>query len=248
MKKFFVIVVLLLIIVFSFGFAWLKSQAQGAENNYFNSRLREKFARIPLWRTVLGLHYDGDAKADYLGHRYRKILIEVDVMDKTEVNLAALDLLVEKIAASTGKPTTYLVSDQSIPYKETLNSQQIGDLVTRYRNHQSQGDTAAVYLLYGSRDEHSPSLLGSTYREDGIILFEDSLQQFTAENPKILADYEESTALHEFGHQLGLPHNNVPFCLMNERADEILAITERPGDAIVDFCKFEKDLIQSCAR
>ena len=62
---------------------------------------------------------------------------------------------------------------------------------------------------------------------------------FTRENPDILPYYEESTALHEFGHQLGLPHNAEPNCLMNEHADEARALREKTSDVITDFCAFE---------
>lgn len=244
MKKFLVIVALLLIIVFSFGFAWLKIQARGPETNDFNQRWRARFARSAWLRNSLGLHWDGDARTDYLGSGYKKILVEADIMDTEGVYLGALDTLTQKIQEATGKPTTYLISDRHIPYQREVSDGDIKKITKQNRTHKNTSDTATLYLLYLSRDAETASLLGKTFEEYGLVLFGDSLADFTQNSSDTEARYQESTALHEFGHQLGLPHDAEPGCLMQEKAETNDQVQVRPEEVITDFCDLEKSLIK----
>ena len=155
MKKLITILLLLLIIAVSFLFILAKIQAQGSEQNYFNSKWRAQAAAVPFFRQIFGLHWDGDARADYLGDKYEKIFVEVDLADGQTVELAALDLLKEKMSAATGKPVSYLISDRTAPR----------------RNYRNESDTAAVYLRILDRDPESPDTLGKTFEEYGIILY-----------------------------------------------------------------------------
>src|SRR3989344_9068101 len=98
---------LLLVILFTFGFVVLKSQANGPDDNYFNRELRSRFAVYPILRSILNLRFDGDARADYLGADYKKIVIEVDLMEDIGVHYEALDLLRSRIENITGKETMY---------------------------------------------------------------------------------------------------------------------------------------------
>lgn len=243
MKKILVII-LSLIIIISFSFIFLKTQADGPENNFFNRELRVKFANFLLLRQILYLHNDGDGKTDYLGKHYDKIFIEVDTMKSESINIDVLNQLAQKIQAVTSKPVSYFVSDTAIPYKNSLNASEIDTLVNRYRNYKSAGDTATLYLLYLSQQENEPKTLGLTYQEYGLILFENALIEFTKNNPLTLPNYELSTALHEFGHQLGLPHNSEPGCLMNEHAEKNQVARERPQDVIINFCGLEEQQIK----
>ncbi len=240
MKKLSVIALLLLVIVLSFGFVILKSWSRGPDENYFNRHWRVKFAAHPWLREVLGLHFDSDGKADYLGQRYQKILIEVDIMETLTAQVEGLEFLKQKIQEITGKETSYIISDRNILYDRSLTDEEIAGFVRQYRGYRNTGKVATLYLLYGSRKEGSPSLLGSTYQEYGIVLFEEELKSLTGDNQKLLARYEVSTALHEFGHQLGLAHNDNFRCLMNEAVETVQVAYQDPEDVIVDFCEYEK--------
>lgn len=244
MKKIVTTTVLLIVIVSSFGFAWLRGMARGGEDSYFNRAWRERFAAYPWMRAALGLHFDGDARADYLGARYQKILIEVDEMSGEEVSPAVLDLLVQKVTLATGKPASYIFSDRSLPSEEKLDRSAIAKIVSRYRNYRSGNGAAALYLLYGSRDALDDNSLGTTYDEYGMVLFGDRLDEFVGQNSRTEDAYVASTALHEFGHQIGLPHNSEPGCLMNESVEQADMAWQRPRDVITDFCDYEKSLIR----
>jgi len=241
-KKTGIIIGLLLIIALSLGFVALKSQARGSDDNFFNRELRQSFAENTWLRRVLELHYDGDAQSDYLGKRYTSILIEVDSLDTQTIRLEALNNLVKKIQEITGKETSYLVSDRNIIDRREIGERDIEEITARYRHHFNHGDTATVYLLMASVDAQDADKLGTTFRDYGVVLFAKALDEVTRDNPDTLSNYELSTALHEFGHQLGLPHNEQPGCLMNEQVE--LKRDERPADVVVDFCDYEKVLIK----
>jgi len=242
MKKSATVGLLLIVILLSLGFVVLKSQALGSPSNYFNRNLRRDFATSPLFREILGLHYDGDAKTDYLGERYSNILVEVDTLNSQTVRLSTLDGLVKKIQEITSKETEYLVSDRDILSPRQLGADDIEKIAGKYRNHFNTRDTATIYFLVANADEEDDDKLGTTLREYGIVLFSRALTDFADPSSDALGSYELSTALHEFGHQLGLSHNTEPGCLMNESVE--LKRNERPEDVVVDFCQFEKALIR----
>lgn len=242
-RKLTIVIILLLIIIFSFSFVYLKSQALGPATNYFNQHWRASFAAIPWLRHALALHNDGDAKADYLGKRYQQILIEVDVMNSLMAHLASLDLFAKRIQEATGKSTSYLISDRGVFYQRSMTADDLKKLVAKYRTYKNPSETAVVYLLYASQMANEQDLLGKTYQEDGIVMFVEALEKFTKDSPETLENYEASTALHEFGHQIGLNHNEEDDCLMNEHAEESDVALEHPEDVITDFCEFEKKAI-----
>lgn len=236
--------VLLLVFIFAnIVFIIFRLAATSTEDNFFNRNFRAKFAKHPLMRQLLALHFDGDARTDYLGNNFKKILIEVDSMDGLEVSTQALGLLKEKIELVTKKPVEYIESDSIIPYKEKVADQDLNELETLYRNFYSKNDEAVLYLLVASQDEAQNTLMGSTLNEDGLVLYKDELKIFTQDSPNTLSNYEESTILHEFGHQIGLSHNNKPGCLMNESAEMAHLAQERPQDVVVDFCDYEKEQV-----
>jgi predicted Zn-dependent protease len=243
MKKFITIVFLLVVIAMSFGFAILRIAANGSENNYFNQNLRVRFAKYPFWREVLYMHYDGDARNDYLGPKYSKILLEVDEMEGLSIPKESLDLLVQKIASATGKETSYFVSNTNIPRQNEFSSANIDKIVSVYRNTKNTSDTATVYVLYLSAEEGSPEQVGSTYKEFGLMLYDTPLNDFVRNDSQLLPNYLESTILHEFGHQVGLDHNTYTDCLMQAYVEDSPSGYQSAASIITDFCSYEKNLI-----
>lgn len=239
MKKPFVVTSLLVTIVALFGFISLKLAANGPDGNYFNQNLRPSFARYPFFRQVLGLHYDGDARADYLGLGFDKIV----VVAKAEAGVAADNEVLRRFAARvaeiSGKPASFQVDPSLISQKEATEKSP-AELFDRFQKSYSGGKTAIIYVLYLKAAGEEPDLLGSTLEEDGIILYKGALADFTKPNPATLPAYEFSTLLHEFGHQLGLTHNSFDNCLMNERAERQGTFIELPGDVVVNFCPREQ--------
>jgi hypothetical protein len=239
LKKSAIVLALIVLVFLLFSFVVLKFWSLGDDKNYFNQNLRETLAQNKMVRKILSLHYDGDARADYLGSKYKKIFIEVDVMDNYAVRLRALDKLSGEISRATRKKVSYLISDRTIPFARTITSKEIETIAKQYRNHKSGFDTVLLHFLYMSRDEENPTLLGTTFRDDTIVLFGQSIKDVSDANEEAFVNYEASTALHEFGHQLGLPHNFEPGCIMNE-AVEIGSTRFLDADKIrTEFCDLE---------
>jgi predicted Zn-dependent protease len=245
MKKAFIGLLLLAIIFVSFAFVVLKLLANGSEDNFFNQKYRAKFAAQPTLRKMLNLHYDGDGRADLLGDRYSKIVIEVDEMLDLDLPSDALDIFEEKVAAVTGKEVIVVRSDK-VPYKDSVTLEEVNELTNVYRNYIYTKDAARFYVLYLSQFAGELSTdIGATNQEFGILLFDTTLQGLTAGNPDTLVKYIASTLLHEFGHQIGLDHNEETNCLMNASVEEGDVLREGSGDVLIDFCSYEKELIQT---
>jgi predicted Zn-dependent protease len=243
MKKVAIVTTLLLVIIVAFLFVFFLISANGPDDNFFNRNLRLKFDRSRTLREILGLHYIGDARFDYLGNSNSSILIEVDQMEGLEIPQKALDLLAQKIQAITGKPVDYFLSNPYIPFQEQVSDEEVQTIVKHYEGKGSKA-RAHLYLLYLNQYQDETNLLGSTYQEDTIILYGKDLKDFTKTSPDTFVNYFESTALHEFGHQLGLEHNDEPGCLMSARAEHGYYVQESASDVIVDFCPYEKEQIK----
>jgi hypothetical protein len=243
MKNKLLIASLLIVIIVTFGFVGLKLAALGSDDNYFNRHLRPHFARSPAWRQILGLHYDGDGAADYLGTRYDSIAIAV--VSEVGIDLApdVLSAFAQHISDITGKPVSHQVFSNLIPIAEARSKSPI-ELAKIYRRVNSTRNAAPLFVLLLNAEPKDAKLLGSTLAENGIVLYVGALVDFTTRFPKTLANYELSTLLHEFGHQIGLGHNEVENCLMNPRVEHAESFIELPSDVIVDFCPFEKNLIK----
>jgi peptidase M54-like protein len=244
MKRFIFGLLLIMIIALSVSFVVIRLWAGGAEDNFFNQRYRAALASRPLPRQFFGLHETGDAKGDYLGPRYQSILVEIDSMAGSNPAPAVMAELADKIQEATGKPTSLYFSDGDIPDQDTaLANADIDRLTAAYRNNRSQGNTAVVYLLVLNAPPDDPTLLGTTHREDEIVLFTKALRDFTADSTSTYNNYELSTVLHEFGHLLGLSHNEQPGCLMNARAEADHVPKYSAADVVTDFCDYERQLI-----
>jgi predicted Zn-dependent protease len=244
MKKIFTIIVLLVVIVLSFGYALLKMMSVGPENNYFNRHWRAVFDRSPALRDILDLHFDGDGKTDYLGNKFSKIVMEVDVLNGETIDRQTLQEVTQKMQAVTGKPTSYFISDTDIAGSHELSDLEIGQIAAQYRNLKTGNDTASVYLIVTGQKPQAPKLLGSTYQEYGIVIYNQAVKDFTKNAPQTFDRYILSTILHEFGHQLSLPHNGNEQCLMNEHAELDSTAKADSSRVIVDFCDYEKELIK----
>jgi hypothetical protein len=243
MRKAVTIILLILVIVAAFSFAAIKLLAYGPDTNTFNTKYRPKLTAYPWLRSLFSFHYDGDAREDYLGDSYQKILIEVDEMKGLKISDSALILLSKKIADNTGKEVVFVRSDE-IPYSESVDLSEIDELGKKYRNYIYSKDTAKIYLMYLSKlSGELSSDIGATREEYGIMLFDAPLRGLTARNSELFDRYVVSTALHEFGHQLGLGHNENPGCLMNSGVDEGNVVREDVSDVVIDFCDYEKQSI-----
>ncbi|MBX4205325.1 MAG: matrixin family metalloprotease [Candidatus Doudnabacteria bacterium] len=245
MRKLITALLLVFVLLIS-SFVILKILAAGSEDNFFNQKYRPQLGRSQLLRQILQLHDYGDQRYEYLGSKNSTIDIEIDSMDGLVISDKALNLLVEKIAAVTGKKVIYYFSDHNILFTESVEPDYIDTLVKIYRDDSKPAPgVAKLYILYLSQSADHPTELGITHGEYGIILFDTGIKNLTQSNPMTFDSYVESTALHEFGHQLGLGHNERANCLMNAKVESDGNIYYNSTDVITDFCDYEKALIRA---
>jgi predicted Zn-dependent protease len=239
-QKISLIVLLLFLIAGTAVYTYARLAAPGPETNYFNRVWRGRLDHYPDVREALGLHDEGDARFDYLGSRYSKIFIEVDAMAGQVPDRAVFDQLSARIKEATGKETSYVFSDLDLSSPDTSSDADLERLENQHRVSYTQGDTAVLYILVVNQDADEALTLGKTLGESGIVIYESALREFIANSPRTLPDYQLSTALHEFGHQLGLDHNDQPGCIMGEHAESDHKAKADPADVITDFCSYEK--------
>jgi hypothetical protein len=198
MRKLF-IAILLLIIVGIIGYIAIFLSLSGEETSFANSHYRESFAERTWLRKLFRLNETGDAKSDYTGSRYSKILVEVDSMEGLNASTKGIYELAERIQSATGKPTSVYLSDSNITYQETVSTEDIDNYRRKFQTNRSAGDTAVIYVMILSRSDDERLVLGTTRQADKIILFEDALHDFTLSSPSTFANYQLSTTSPSIG-------------------------------------------------
>lgn len=243
MKKVLITLLLLGIILCLSSFIYLKISANGPENNFFNTNWRHKIAKNYFARQTLGLHNSGDARYDYLGEDSEEILLEINSMERLRVNDSLLEELAARIKSITGKATRYIYLDKGVPYD---NSSRINNLEIEAKMHRvyyQKNRQSVLYILVAGSLADEPARLGSTLGNDGVILFLDTLNKYAVgysanDDPEILDKSAIEVLLHEFGHQLGLEHNDNSGCLMSEQTE--FSADRKKEDIILEFCESEK--------
>ncbi|MDO9231189.1 MAG: hypothetical protein Q7U36_01760 [bacterium] len=239
--KFLFVIILLLSISGLAIFMYFRFSALDTGSNFFNDNLRYKFARYPMMRQALGLHFDGDAKADYLGDRYKNISIKIVAMNGLEISDETAKIFAKKVEEITGKKTIYLFRP-GIKYEASIN---MGDLQKELEKNNSSPSSqgAIIYVFIASQKKDDSANLGSTLLENGIVIFKNSLSNSMRNDTQINLDtHMSSLLLHEFGHQLGLGHNAISGCLMNAQTE--FSDGGRLLEKIGDFCPDEKNQIK----
>ncbi len=241
MYKIFKELLLTAVILFCAGFIYGRISAAGPQTDYFNSHWRTTLDRTPVLRQILGLHDNGDARSDYLGSRFSSIYITVNAVYDVTVDTAVLDRFAAAVRDVTGKPASYRVVYNNISQTD-LSDDDVAGIFNRYHSPIPSG-AASLTVLIADTHQNEPNLLGSTFQEYGIVMYKKTLEGFTSAAPSTLGNYELSTLLHEFGHQIGLGHNNIPGCLMNSQAEQNNAAITDPAFVVTDFCQPELEQI-----
>jgi len=237
------IIILTIIIALIGAFDLFRLEFRAPHTTYFNEVFRYRFARYPAARSIFHLKDYGDDRADYLGSKYGSILIEVHKMAGGELSQQVMDDLAQKIKNATGKSTSYAVYED-LPYQAQVDDNTIATFFNSYARQNTAPNTAVVYLFVLSQEPDQPDLIGTTYQANGLVVFDSAIANFTANVPYTFSSYQLSTALHEFGHQLGLEHNDVPNCLMNAKAENAGTPRLSAADVVTDFCPLEVDQIR----
>ena len=122
--------------------------------------------------------------------------------------------------------------------QKSLSWDKILKFEDQFRDYYPEDDTAVLYLMCLPSFAEGPSNIGVTFKHDGIIIFNDTIQDIVGQSETLAVRLLQlSTMVHEFGHQLGLDHMGAEHCVMNEKFEtpslnSLLYINEMPSD----FC------------
>ncbi|WP_430967288.1 hypothetical protein [Spongiimicrobium sp. 2-473A-2-J] len=182
----------------------------------------------------------GDSANDILSNdSFTSLRIEIAYVAgfrPTQTAINAFDQYLRDHTFKTDIAITF--TELSSPNEETLTLQEIADLEAENRTVYNDGETLGIYIYFtdapSETDDEDEGLvtLGAVYRNTSMVIYESTIQRLTERSVLItVADVEEATLNHEFGHLFGLVnlgspavndhedpeaenHCNVPGCLM----------------------------------
>jgi len=233
---------LIIFIVLCGTFIYAKVASLGNPNSHFNRTTRFWLGQYQTARTVLGLHNDGDARGSYLKGT-SSITIEYVESSGSHLDRQALGQFVSKVKEYTGRPVNLYYNDTIS--NATLTPKDLAEIAKGSRHHVIPGQPN-LFIIYALDYDRPSGEVGETYQEFGIVLSDSRLKEVTKNFSGSLPQYIESTLLHEFGHQLGLAHNEEPGCIMNTKVETPAITGGFTGDYTpTSFCPYELDQLQA---
>jgi len=233
----------LLVIIFGSAiFIYIKIASIGNENSSFNRTSRFSLGKSEFLRNIFGLHNDGDARKEYLIGT-TPILVEYAESPGDPIPDAVRTAFEGKIKQLTGRDAKSYSVDP-VP-SGTLTDENIRILMeVRKRNFEPGSPIIMVFSV--DNFQAATNSVGKTYQEYGIILSGSRLKDTTQNSPEALPAFQLSTLMHEFGHQVGLDHNDQENCIMNPEV-ELPVQTGIFANEVTstDYCSFELDQLQT---
>lgn len=211
----FKVFLLLLLIIICGTFIYMKSQSLGSDDSYFNQNTRYTLGKYSLARWILSLHKDGDARAMYLLGS-SPITLEVVRSVNAPLDEKPVKDFANRIEEYTGRKVVIFNTDT---ISETVvRKDQLKGIAATRRRHMVAGQPN-LFVVYAEDFLSDKNEIGMTIEEYGILLSHRKIVDLTSSHPQAKNQYITSTLLHEFGHQIGLPHNTNNSCIMNESVD-----------------------------
>lgn len=155
----------------------------------------------------------GDSASDILSNtNFTDLLIEVAYVEGFRPTPVAMANFEDFLRARTFK-NNISVQYRSLPSpaEETLTLQEVADLESENRTAYNEGNTLAIYIYFadapadGDDEQEGLVTLGAVYRNTSMVIYESTVRLISGRSALItIADVEEVTLNHEFGHLFGL--------------------------------------------
>lgn len=170
----------------------------------------------------------GSAGKDLVsGAKYANLLVEIDYPQGYEPNADAVTALKDALVGISDRDAgnIRIVQDASIPAESKQYSfSEIQSLENAHRDHHSQGDTAALYVIYvaggSDQDTGNGKVLGAAYHGTSIVMFKGNIKANTGGGPLSTRPQEQyverAVLIHELGHAAGLVNLGAPMVRNHE--------------------------------
>lgn len=170
--------------------------------------------------------------------KFTSMVLEIVYVEGQAPTEASITNFVNFIKARTYKPDGISVETRSIASSgiDKLSIEKIRDIEDDNRLFYNTGSTIALWTFFvdgaSDQDTNESVILGTAYRNTSLVIFENTIQNFSSNNFASKRTLLETTVItHEFGHILGLTnfgtemqsshedpehsnHCNVESCLM----------------------------------
>lgn len=219
---------LFLLLLLAIGLlGYMRYQAAGNPNSYFNQTTRFKLAKSEFWRWALGMHLVGDARAEYLAGG-EPIVIEAVNSKQLDIDNEGLQKFANQVSRITGRKTTVINVDTITNL--TVSDADLPSLVANFRRHKSYGQPD-IFIIY-AEDFQGSDTAGPSKPFDsfGIVVSDKKLKDLTSQYSQAIREYLPATLLHSFGYQLGLPDSQDSNCIMQPEV-------QIPTSALIFYAK-----------
>ena len=211
-KWFISVLVILLVVLVPLTILMVKFDYQSG----MGTAVRNILIKYPKIVELINLNQPGDYRY-YYKNLDNPIEIFVAHTDGNVVNDNLKNWLTSMVDATLKQPTMVTVDPNPLPFGK--NSVSLTDLNTmRIEAISRSGKNTNLYIIYTSSYMPQPSIAGIVAHRDTIFIFKQNLESLVSQ-PQQLNDIEQSTIMHEWGHLLGLEHNDLPNCLMSATSD-----------------------------
>ncbi|HLE97017.1 MAG TPA: hypothetical protein VI997_06555 [Candidatus Thermoplasmatota archaeon] len=175
----------------------------------------------------------GELALDFIGPRFPNVVVELDAVDGAGPNAQALADFEKELEGALGKPVTIQTSKdvrgRGATHAYTLA--EINDLELKYRSRYTDGDTAALYVLFLDGGFEAEGALGVAYHGSSVAMLKGTIRKNTQADDQIIPTpstlgkpkerfVERAVLVHEFGHNLGLVNNGIPMVRPHEMTQD----------------------------
>jgi hypothetical protein len=151
--------------------------------------------------------------------KYTNLVIEINYVSSFAPTDQSISNLTAFLQQRINKPNGISVTKNAISVSNSGSSyslSQVQDIEIANRKMVTSGSTLTAYILYLDKEyagtaSTQAKVLGINYQKSSIVLFENTIAQFSGGLTQPSRSLLETTVVeHEFGHVLGLTNNGTP--------------------------------------